>query len=132
MKIHWKWVVIVGILSELLLLVLRFPFLRYDGPGSYAVSFLIHFIPLFLGGLLIARKIESRFVLHGVLVGIVANLLLVFIIPLFIFMSAPTKQRVISLLISIPVKILGGAAGAYVGGMRNKKLLSAQTAKSPS
>jgi len=30
------------------------------------------------------------------------------------------------------LKILGGAAGAYVGGRRRKKLLSAQASKSPS
>jgi putative membrane protein (TIGR04086 family) len=127
MRINWKRIVVAAICSELLLLVIRFPFLRYDGPGDYALNLLTHFLPLFLGGLWIARKIESRFVLHGVLVGIIGNLLLVIMIPLFMFMSAPTKQRVISLLISIPTKILGGAIGAYVGGRRRKKLLSAQT-----
>ena len=129
MKINWKRVVIVGILSELLLLVIRIPFLRYDGPASWVVNFLTHFIPLFLGGLWIARKIESRFVLHGVLVGIVANLLLIVLAPLLMLLKEPSNQQLTSLLISIPVKILGSTAGGYVGGRQRKKLLSAQDSK---
>ncbi len=131
MKLNWKRVVIVGILSELLLLVIRVPFLRYDGPAPWAVNLLTHFIPLFLGGLWIARKIESRFVLHGVLVGVVANLLLIVLAPLLLLLKEPSNQQLTSLLISIPVKILGSTAGACVGGMRRKKQLAERSGNPP-
>jgi putative membrane protein (TIGR04086 family) len=127
MNINWKRVVVAAICSELLLLVIRFPFLRYDGLGGYALNLLTHFIPLFLGGLWVARKIESRFVLHGVLVGVVANLLLVLMAPIFMRLAEPTTERIAGALLSIPVKILASGIGAYIGGIRRKKLLSAQT-----
>jgi putative membrane protein (TIGR04086 family) len=123
MKIYWNRVVIAGILSELLLLVIRVPFLRYDGPAPWAVNLLTHFIPLFLGGLWIARKIESRLVLHGVLVGVVANLLLIVLAPLLMLLKEPSNQQLTSLLISIPVKIAGSTLGGYIGGKLRKKAL---------
>src|SRR5512146_365529 len=126
MKINWKRVVIAAVCSELLLLAIRFPLLRYDGPGSYALNLLTHFVPLFLGGLWVARKIESRFALHGILVGVVANLLLILIAPIFMRLAEPTTERIAGALLSIPIKILGSGIGAYVGGRLRKKVLSAQ------
>ena len=127
MRINWKRVMVAALCSELLLLVIRFSLLRYDGPGRYALNLATHFIPLFLGGLWVARKIESRFVLHGVLVGVVANLLLILIAPIFMQLAEPTTERIAGALLSIPIKILGSGIGAYVGGRRRNKLLSAQT-----
>jgi len=119
----------------LLLFVIRIPFVQYEGSLRYAVSFLIWFVPIFLGGLWVARKIESRFALHGFLVGVVANILLFPLSPLM----GPTQQSqskpdimgLILLITSFIVKMFGGAFGAYIGGrwLKNRPLI--QPAQTP-
>jgi hypothetical protein len=81
MKINWKRVVTAGILFEILLGVIYIA-AQYAGPYRVAIVLLDWFGIMFLGGLWVARKIESRFVMHGFLVGIIANLLFFLQIPL--------------------------------------------------
>jgi hypothetical protein len=78
------------------------------------------------------RKIESRFVLHGLLVGIVANILFIPTILPAIWRGELDSNAWLRIFLSFAIKMLGAAVGAYVGGLRRKKLLSAQVAKSPS
>ena len=82
--------------------------------------------------------IESRFILHGVLVGVTANLLALPLLMLFrlILPGALQLESVravwITIVFECALKICGSAAGAYVGGRRRKRLLSAEADKSPS
>jgi len=145
MKINWKRVVFAAIWSELLLLAIYVPTIRYGMvfPAFIilAILVLVFLGPLFLGGLWIARKIESRFILHGVLVGIFANVLyvpLMRVLSLLIgrqFMSQAQKMdsQVVLILgiIFVVLKILGAAAGACVGGMRRKKQLAERSGNPP-
>jgi putative membrane protein (TIGR04086 family) len=76
-KLHWVRIVTAGLLSEIALIIAFVPlglrlgdaFLRYTAPpGS--------FLACFLGALWASRGIQSRFVLHGVPIGLVATLVL--------------------------------------------------------
>ena len=69
MKINWKQVVIGAIWAELLLMAIYFPAKMYSVPAFPAIAILAMVGSMFLGGLWVARKVESRFLLHGVLVG---------------------------------------------------------------
>jgi hypothetical protein len=132
MRINWKRVLIVGFISEIVLFALfRLVNLLPPGLTLEILVYMDWFGLMFIGGLWIARRLESGFVLHGVLVGIVANILFVVILLPAIIRGQLPDGYWIGALPSFVVKIAGSMAGAYVGGIRRKKLLSAQ-AKSPS
>jgi len=75
--IHWGRILLGGLLAEVALILAIVPlglrlgdnFLHYTAPpGS--------FVMCFLGALWVCRRIESHFILHGMLVGVVAALAL--------------------------------------------------------
>ena len=111
-KLHWGRIAIAGVIAEIALIVAIVPiglrlgdtFLKYAAPpGSFVVCF--------LGALWAARRIQSRFVLHGLFVGVVAAL---FYIALTRFQPEPLAYVVAHVL-----KLLGGAAGGWVAQRRN-------------
>lgn len=119
MSINWKPVLIAGFWAELLHLTLYLISKRYAGSAFQVLIYFDWFIPLLLGGLWIARKTGSRFLLHGVLVGIAANLIFVILhVPLWLY-RLPSGQYWIKCGASFIVKTLGSVAGAIVGGKRN-------------
>jgi hypothetical protein len=130
MKINWKRIVIAAVWSELVLFVLYLLTLLYvQGPARRVIIRLEWFGLLFLGGLWVARKIDSRFILHGFLVGLIANLLFFPLAPLIgLFRPGPSRSGMLTtgVLISFVLKMLGACIGTYIGGIRRKKLLSAQ------
>src|SRR5438445_7524947 len=72
-RLHWRRIVAGGLLAEIALILAIVPvglrlgdtFLRYAAPpGSFVVCF--------VGALWACRRVESRFVLHGLLAGVVA------------------------------------------------------------
>jgi putative membrane protein (TIGR04086 family) len=123
MKINWKRVVIAAIWSELLLMAIYFPAKMYSVPGFPAIAILAMLGSMFLGGLWAVRKVESHFVLHGLLVGIIANV--VFYVPLLVLMPIFWPNESIGGLIehifAAAIKILGAAIGGYVGGRLREK-----------
>jgi hypothetical protein len=74
-----------------------------------------------LSVLWVARRLTSAFVLHGVLVGVVAMLLTVG----FIFSARPEHQ--VMYIVSFGLKIAGG----YVGGVVAQWRFNARTASAP-
>jgi len=138
MKINWKRVVTAGILFEILLFLIYIA-AQYAGPSRQAIVGLTWFGIMFLGGLWVARKIESRFVMHGFLVGIIANLLVFPLRPLFPLLRPADVQAELAemansgpgilgaILISFIIKILGSTLGAYIGGRLRKKQFSDST-----
>jgi putative membrane protein (TIGR04086 family) len=105
-KLHWGRILAGGSLAEIALIVAIVPlglrlgdaFLHYTaGPGS--------FIFCFLGAWWVCRNVESRFVLHGFLVGFVAAL---FYIALTRFQPEP-----LAYIIAHVLKLAGGALGGY-------------------
>src|SRR5260370_6827165 len=81
-RIHWIRILLGGLLAEVALILAIVPlgsrlgdnFLHYTAPpGS--------FVMCFLGALWAGRRIESRFILHGTLVGVVPALIYVALTP---------------------------------------------------
>lgn len=131
MKIKWKPVLIAGIWSEALLLVLRIPITQYWGADApMYIGVILYFVPMFLGGLWVARKIESRYILHGVWVGIIANIVfppMILLLSLIVPEQTSDQNAEISILlivivytVAILVKIIGSAFGSYIGGKMSK------------
>lgn len=105
-KIHWGRVLAGGLLAEIALIIAIVPagmrlgeaFLHYTaGPGS--------FICCFLGAWWVCRRVESRFVLHGVLVGVVA--------ALFYIGLTRLQPEPLAYIIAHVLKLAGGALGGY-------------------
>ena len=77
-RIHWGRILLGGVLAEAALILAIVPlglhlggnFLLYAAPPR-------SFITCFLAALWVCRRIESRFILHGTLVGVVAALIYV-------------------------------------------------------
>jgi putative membrane protein (TIGR04086 family) len=120
MRINWKRVVIAGILSELLLIATYLPAQKYAAGSAFGivVAVLAWFGSMFLSGLWVARKVESHFILHGLLVGIVASIVWAILEP--IIMPGSQYLWVIELRAAV-FKILVCMAGGYVGGRLRKK-----------
>jgi hypothetical protein len=145
MNINWKRVLIAAIWSEVLLYVIYVLTRTYAGSAGRVIALVEMFVLMFPGGLWVARKIESRFILHGVLVGILANVLYFVLIPALRFLyllllggqfqsqapqaGSPQISSLVLLGLDVALKTLGAAAGAYVGGRRQKVKLAIQNGK---
>jgi putative membrane protein (TIGR04086 family) len=123
MKINWKRIAIAGLWSEVLLLAIYLPARQYAGSAFQAIAVVDMLGSMFLGGLWATRRIDSRFLLSGVLVGIAANI--VFYILHFslrpIFMPDASIGTVSAHVFAVVIKTLGAAAGGYVGGRLHRK-----------
>ena len=123
MKIHWGRFVIAGLAAEILLILIFLSFVRLYGRGTASEAIVIggSFLFMLLGALWVARKIESGFVLHGFLVGIVA-------VILYVIVSLPTVLRGeypgsywLAVVYGHTPKLLGGIVGGYIAGRRKPK-----------
>jgi putative membrane protein (TIGR04086 family) len=109
--IHWGRILLGGLLAEVALILAIVPlglrlgdnFLHYAAPpGS--------FITCFLGALWVCRRIESRFILHGTLVGVVAALLYIAL--------TRAQPEPFAYLMAHTLKVAGGACGSWVAERR--------------
>lgn len=107
LKVHWVRVLIAGVLAELLVFAVVFPTLHFFGQRAFLVSILVASAVMpFLFALWVARHIESGFVLHGALVGVVA--------ALFYLMLARGQPEPLLYKIAHGLKVVGGGAGGFV------------------
>jgi hypothetical protein len=122
MKINWGRVLNAGLIAEiLLLLIYQFVVQAYSSDiVANLIMILGSFIFMLLGALWVGRGIESRFILHGFLVGVVA-------VAYYVVRSLPrvvsgeyANYWVIALWGHTP-KILGGIVGGYIAGKLRKK-----------
>src|SRR3954453_11116931 len=75
-QIRWGRVLGAGFLAELLVFAIVFPVLYLFGQRAFLASILIASAVMpFLFALWVGRAVDSRFVLHGALVGLVAALI---------------------------------------------------------
>jgi uncharacterized membrane protein len=103
-RIHWIKILIGGFLAEAAVFAVVIPvFMASGARGVLYAAPVASLVMCFIFGLLVARRVESRPVLHGMLVGVVAALLYV----------ALTRGRPEpwAYLVAHALKILGGAAG---------------------
>ncbi len=120
MKIHWGRIVIAGFLAEILLIAV---FLIVSQPLTSLVGATIGlgggFVFMLLAALWAAQKIESRFVLHGILVGIAA--IVFYTVGDVLRGQLHLAGHSVFFYLSHVTKILGGAAGGFIGGRRRAK-----------
>jgi putative membrane protein (TIGR04086 family) len=105
MRIHWLRAILTAVVVEAVLLGIAIP-LNMSATGQKTL--LARVIPLcvigaFLGGWWAARKVGSLFLIHGLLVGVVAALIYG---ALTLKVTLPTAYIVANYL-----KLMGGAAG---------------------
>lgn len=132
--IHWGRIVVAGFLAEAVVFALFFlllfgatlagipEFARPMSPFDYADAIVSSFASVFLFTLWVAKRIESRFVLHGILVGVVALLLFLVVIGT---LSGSLAQPALYWVAHV-LKILGGVAGGLVAGRRRHRIVSAK------
>jgi putative membrane protein (TIGR04086 family) len=113
-KIHWGRILLGGLSAEVALIVAIVPlglrlgenFLHYAAsPGSFATCF--------LAASWVSRRIESRFVLHGTLVGVVAALIYVAL--------TRAHPEPFAYLLAHALKLAGGACGGFVAQQRRSR-----------
>jgi hypothetical protein len=106
-QIHWGRVLVGGFLAELIVFAIVFPVRYLFGQRAFLVSILIASAVLpFIFAVWVGRHIDSRFVLHGALVGVVAAL---------IYMGLAWGQpQPLLYKIAHGLKLVGGTAGGVV------------------
>ena len=110
-RIHWLRAFLAGILAELVVFLIVFPARALFGQRAFLASILIASALMpFVFALWVCKKVESRFLLHGALVGFVAAL---FYLGLAWRQPQPLLYRVAHVL-----KVVGGAAGGVVASRR--------------
>ena len=110
-RIYWGRILLGGLFAEAALILAIVPlglrlgdnFLHYTAaPGS--------FVMCFLAALWVCRRIESDFVLHGTLVGVVAALIYVAL--------TRTQPEPFAYIVAHALKLVGGACGGFVAQRR--------------
>jgi putative membrane protein (TIGR04086 family) len=111
--IRWLRILLGGFLAEVLVIALVIPVallfgkstLTYTAPAASLLA-------CFLLAIWVGRRLDSRFVLHGILVGVVATLIYVALTR-----GGPEPP---AYLVAHGLKLLGGAAGGLVAARRRK------------
>ncbi|HUQ97908.1 MAG TPA: hypothetical protein VM166_00555 [Gemmatimonadaceae bacterium] len=109
--LRWGRVLLAGFMAELLVFAIVFPTRYLFGQQAFLASILIASVVMpFIFAMWVGARLESRFMLHGGLVGLVAAL----------FYSALSWDQPQPLLyqISHGFKLVGGIAGGVVASRR--------------
>jgi len=108
-RMHWVRVLIGGFLAETLLILIVIPIsMKFGQTPLLYVAPVGSLLTCFLFAWWVGGRIESRFVLHGVLVGVVAALIYV----------ALTRARPepLAYVVAHVLKLVGGAVGGLLAG----------------
>jgi putative membrane protein (TIGR04086 family) len=117
-KFHWVRVLVGGFLAEVSVIALAIPAsLLYGQHVLLYVAPVASLLTCFLFALWVGRRIDSRFVLHGILVGVVA---------VFLYIGLTLgRPEPLAYLVAHVLKVLGGAAGGLVASRRRNAMGSA-------
>jgi putative membrane protein (TIGR04086 family) len=111
--IRWLRILIGGFLAELAVFVFVIPISLHFGQHSlFYTAPPASLVACFLLAMWVGRRIDSQFLLHGFLVGVFATLIYVGLTR-----GAPEPA---AYLLAHGLKMLGGAAGGFVAGLRHK------------
>jgi hypothetical protein len=136
-RIHWGRIVVAAFLAEASVMAGFFLLLfiatqagvpeiaRPMSPLDYVDAIVSSFVMVFLFTLWVGKGIESRFVLHGALVGGVAVLLFVTLI----FAINKTFAEPPLYIVAHTMKILGGITGGLVADTRRRRVANAEPAR---
>ena len=110
-QIRWGRVLVGGFLAELIVFAIVFPVQYLFGQQAFLASILVASAVMpFVFAVWVCRPIESRFVLHGALVGVVAALIY--------FGVAWGQPEPLLYKIAHGLKVVGGIAGGIVASRR--------------
>ena len=110
-QLRWGRILVGGFLAELLVFAVVFPTLYLFGQRAFLASILIASAVMpFLLAVWVGRRIESRFVLHGGLIGLVAALV-------YLGLAWGQPQPMLYK-IAHGLKVIGGMAGGAVASRR--------------
>lgn len=108
---RWGRILLGGFFAELLVFAIVFPVRHFFGQQAFLASILVAStaMPLVLA-IWVCRRVESGFVLHGALVGVVAALIYVVL--------AWGQPEPLLYKIAHGLKVVGGVAGGVVASRR--------------
>jgi putative membrane protein (TIGR04086 family) len=110
-KVHWIRILIGGLLAEALLIAIVIPInMKFGQHPLLYVAPVGSLVTCFVFGWWVGRGVESRFVLHGVLVGVVAMLIYIGL--------TRAQPEPLAYVIAHGLKLVGGAGGGVVAGRR--------------
>lgn len=110
-RMHWGRAVLGGVLAEIAVFAIVFPVLHFFGQRAFLASILIASAAMpFVFALWVCRRVASRFVIHGAIVGIVAALVY---LALAWGQPEPLLYK-----IAHGLKVVGGVAGGLVASRR--------------
>jgi putative membrane protein (TIGR04086 family) len=116
--IHWLRVLLGGFLAEVSLIALVIPVSLLFGKQTVPyIALLGSLLTCFVFAVWVGRRIDSRFVLHGILVGVVATLI-------YVALTRGGPEPLVYL-VAHALKILGGAAGGFVAARRRTAMSAA-------
>ncbi len=108
---HWGRAVLGGVLAETAVFAIVFPVLHFFGQRAFLAAILIASATMpFVFALWVCRRVESRFAIHGAIVGIVAALVY---LGLAWGQPEPLLYK-----IAHGLKVVGGVAGGVVVARR--------------
>jgi putative membrane protein (TIGR04086 family) len=111
--IHWLRVLLAGFLAEVLVIALVIPPALLVGKNTLTYTApLASLLACFTFSIWVGRRLNSRFILHGILVGVVATLIYVALTR-----GGPEPP---AYLVAHALKLLGGATGGFVAARRQK------------
>lgn len=110
-KFHWVRVLVGGFLAEALLILIVIPInlkfgvrpLLYIAPAGSLMT-------CFLFAWWVGRGVESRFVLHGITVGVVAMLIYIAL--------TRAQPEPMAYVLAHGLKLVGGAGGGWMAGLK--------------
>jgi hypothetical protein len=110
-NLRWRRVIVGGVAAELAVFAIVFPVLHFFGQTAFLVSILLSsFVLPFVFAIWVGRVIESDFILHGLLVGVVAALVYLIV--------AWGQPEPLLYKVAHGLKMVGGALGGLVAGWR--------------
>jgi hypothetical protein len=124
--IHWGRIFLAAFLAEMSIMVVFFVLLaaatlagvpelaQPESTLDLIDAMVASFVMMFLYTLWVGRRIESRFVLHGALIGVTAALL--FTTLIFVLSGSPAQHPLY--LVAHCLKVIGGIAGGVVASQR--------------
>jgi putative membrane protein (TIGR04086 family) len=106
-SIRWGWVLLGGLVAELLIFAIAIPIAIFAGERSLLYTApTASLIATFVCGCVVAKKATQHQMLHGILVGAAAMVI-------YVAMSLGRPEP-LAYVIAHALKVVGGAAGGYV------------------
>jgi hypothetical protein len=110
-RLHWGRLTIGGVCAELAVFAIVFPVLHFFGQTAFLASILAASLLMpFLFALWVDRRVASHFVLHGLLVGLVAALVYLLV--------AWGQTEPLLYKVAHGLKLVGGILGGVLAAFR--------------